>query len=179
MWGYKYSLTGKLGGGEATRYGVQVFPYGKIWGAVVSESPMVAKKQSEVREVHTRGHTVPTPTSENGGFGGYAPKYGGMGGEATQIGGLGGYPPHVSSMGGGWDMKNARRGKGSVPCLPRRRTAERRPPVTPPTGGGASIPLRENLGAMPPNRGYKFSRKGILLGCAAKRRLRRGESDYF
>ena len=74
---------------------------------------------------------------------GYAPKWG-----------VWGDPPHVSSMGGGWDMKNARRGKVQRAV----------PPPTPQDGGTPSL---------------KFSRKGILLGCAAKRRLRRGESDFF
>ena len=115
IWGYKYSLTGKLGGGEAPIF---------------------------------RPPSLPP---------------------SLKMGVLGAMPPN----GGVW---------GAKPPIfrpPRRRTAERRPPVTPPPRGGASIPLRENLGAMPPNRGYKFSRKGILLGCAAKRRLRRGEATFF
>ena len=65
-WGF-CGLCPQIGGmgGEATRYGSQVFPYGKTWGAVVSKPSVI----------------VPTPdfyqNLKFGGFGGYAPKYGG------------------------------------------------------------------------------------------------------
>ncbi len=56
------------------------------------------------------------------------------------------------------------RGKGREPKKRTARKRQRAVPPTPQDGGTPSL---------------KFSRKGILLGCAAKRGLRRGEASFF
>ena len=79
--------------------------------------------------------------------------------------------------GKGREPKNARRGKCSVPCLPRRRTAGRPPPVTPPTGGAQAFPYGKTWGLCPQIGGTSFPAREYFWvaprsgACGAGKRL--------